>query len=54
MNAIHRRLCRLDRWASRVQGQLLPWVLGGIELGRDVLEIGPGYGVATRLLVARC
>jgi SAM-dependent methyltransferase len=53
MNAVHRRLCRSDRWASRVEGHLLPWVLRGIELGRDVLEIGPGYGVTTRVLVDR-
>ena len=53
MNAIHRRLCRSDRWTSQVEGQLLPWVLRGIELGHDVLEIGPGYGVTTRLLEAR-
>lgn len=53
MNAIHRRLCRSDRWTSQVEGQLLPWVLRGIELGHDVLGIGPGYGVTTRLLEAR-
>src|SRR3954468_12788831 len=53
MNAVHRRLCRSGRWASRVEGQLLPWVLHGIKLGRDVLEIGPGYGVTTRALVDR-
>jgi SAM-dependent methyltransferase len=53
MNAIHRRLCRSDRWASRVEGQLLPWVLRGIQLGGDVLEIGPGYGVTTRVLADR-
>src|SRR3954464_2840532 len=53
MNAVHRRLCRSGRWASRVEGQLLPWVLHGIKLGRDVLVIQPGYGVTTRALVDR-
>lgn len=53
MNVIHRRLCRSDKWACQVQRQLLPWVLGGVELGSDVLEIGPGYGVTTRLLADR-
>jgi SAM-dependent methyltransferase len=52
MNIIHRRLCRSETWACRVREQLLPWALHGIDLGRDVLEIGPGYGVATRLLAA--
>jgi SAM-dependent methyltransferase len=53
MNLIHRRLCRSDKWISTVESQLLPWVLSGVDLGADVLEIGPGYGVTTRLLVHR-
>jgi SAM-dependent methyltransferase len=52
MNVIHRRLCRSETWACRVRDQLLPWALHGIDLGSDVLEIGPGYGVTTRLLAA--
>ncbi|HEY3896741.1 MAG TPA: class I SAM-dependent methyltransferase [Pseudonocardiaceae bacterium] len=53
MNFIHRRLCRSDKWISTVESQLLPWALSGVDLGTDVLEIGPGYGVTTRLLVHR-
>jgi SAM-dependent methyltransferase len=29
---------------------LLPWGLDGVDLGPDVLEVGPGLGVTTRLL----
>ena len=29
---------------------MLPWTLQGVELGDDVLEIGPGPGVTTDLL----
>jgi ubiquinone/menaquinone biosynthesis C-methylase UbiE len=31
----------------------MPWVLGSIDLGDDVLEIGPGPGLTTELLRAR-
>ena len=53
MNVIHRRLCRSEGWAQRMHQQVLPWALEGVDLGGDVLEIGPGYGVTTRWLVER-
>lgn len=53
MNVMHRRLCRSDRWAERMHGQVMPWALADLDLGGDVLEIGPGYGVTTRWLVER-
>jgi SAM-dependent methyltransferase len=52
MNWFHRQVCRSGRWRRRVEGELLPWVLQGVELGDDVLEIGPGPGVTTDLLQA--
>lgn len=36
-----------------MQDRILPWALDGADLGSDVLEIGPGYGVTTRVLAAR-
>ena len=53
MNAFHRRYCASQTWADRVEGTLLPWALAGLTLGDDVLEIGPGLGVTTRLLARR-
>jgi SAM-dependent methyltransferase len=50
MNAFHRRYCASASWARRVEDELLPWALDGVALGDDVLEIGPGLGVTTRLL----
>ena len=50
MNLIHRRLCSSANWADRVERELLPWALRGVELGDDVLEIGPGFGATTRVL----
>jgi SAM-dependent methyltransferase len=45
--------CRSSRWSRRVERQLLPWALAGVDLGDAVLELGPGFGVTTRLLAAR-
>jgi len=53
MNWFHRHVCRSGRWRRRVERDLLPWTLEGIELGDDVLEIGPGPGVTTDLLRSR-
>ncbi len=53
MNAIHNRLCSSGWWARRVEDKLVPWGLSGVELGDDVLEIGPGFGATTRLLTRR-
>ena len=53
MNRFHRRYCASQKWAARVEESLLPWGLDGVDLGPDVLEVGPGLGVTTRLLAAR-
>jgi ubiquinone/menaquinone biosynthesis C-methylase UbiE len=53
MNAIHNRLCSSGWWAQRVEQKLLPFGIDGLDLGDDVLEIGPGFGATTRLLVDR-
>ncbi len=53
MNWFHRQVCRSGRWRRRLEGELLPWALQGVELGDDVLEIGPGPGVTTDLLRGR-
>ncbi|KOG87651.1 methyltransferase type 11 [Streptomyces varsoviensis] len=51
MNLIHRRVCNSDRWARAVEDQLLPWALEGVEFGSETLEIGPGYGATTKVLL---
>jgi SAM-dependent methyltransferase len=52
MNLMHRKLCASRRWARTVADALPGW-LAGIDLGEDVLEIGPGFGATTRVLVDR-
>ena len=51
MNQMHQRICSSEKWALKTRELLLPWALHGVELGTDVLEIGPGYGANLRVLV---
>ena len=53
MNILHRRYCRSDEWREAVHHGMMPWVLGEVELGANVLEIGPGPGVTTDWLRER-
>jgi SAM-dependent methyltransferase len=53
MNWFHRQVCRSGRWRRRIERDLLPWALQGVELGAAVLEVGPGPGVTTDLLRGR-
>jgi SAM-dependent methyltransferase len=42
-----------EDWHTAVHDVILPEALRGVELGDDVLEIGPGPGQTTEALVAR-
>ncbi len=53
MNLVHGVVCSSGWWRRTVERELLPWGLAGVELGDDVLEIGPGYGATTRVLARR-
>lgn len=53
MNRYHRRYCGSARWARIVETSVLPWALEDVQLGDEVLELGPGPGVTTRLLARR-
>lgn len=53
MNRLHQWICSSDRWARSVARDYLPWALAGVDLGDEVLEVGPGYGATTRVLVDR-
>lgn len=53
MNLLHRRCCSSTRWANQVKEEMIPWVLAGVDLGDNTLEIGPGYGANLRVLVDR-
>ena len=49
MNEYH-KLCGSDEWRAVVRDSMLPWALGDLDLGDDVLEVGPGYGATTDVL----
>jgi ubiquinone/menaquinone biosynthesis C-methylase UbiE len=53
VNAIHNFLCSSRWWSRRVESKLLPWAVGGLDLGDRVLELGPGFGATTRLLARK-
>jgi SAM-dependent methyltransferase len=50
---MHNIVCASGWWARRAEHELVPWGVKGVELGDDVLEIGPGFGVTTRVLAPR-
>jgi ubiquinone/menaquinone biosynthesis C-methylase UbiE len=53
MNWPHAVICSSGWWARTVERELLPWSLADVDLGDDVLEIGPGFGATTRVLARR-
>lgn len=53
MNRIHHWICSSSRWKRTLADKALPWVLNGVDLGGNVLEVGPGPGLTTELLRAR-
>jgi ubiquinone/menaquinone biosynthesis C-methylase UbiE len=50
MNELHLKYCASDEWAEAVQKWIIPGALAGLELGDDVLEVGPGPGRTTEVL----
>jgi SAM-dependent methyltransferase len=53
MNAAHLEFCGTHDWRQMVEELVLPAALAGVDLGDDVLEIGPGPGFTTDVLRAR-
>jgi SAM-dependent methyltransferase len=49
MNEAHNR-CGSDEWRTLMRESILPWAMGELDLGDDVLEVGPGYGAVTDVL----
>ena len=53
MNLLHKWYCRSDSWKKKLESEVLPWSLNELDLGDDVLEIGPGPGLTTDWLRQR-
>lgn len=54
MNRIHRWYCRSGRWKQKLENEIRPWSLGEVDLGDEVLEVGPGPGLTTEWLRGKC
>ncbi len=50
MNKAHLVFCSSDEWATACKNYIIPGALKNVDLGDDVLEIGPGPGRTTDLL----
>ena len=50
VNEEHLIRCSSAEWAETVEKWVIPWVLDGVDLGEDVLEVGPGPGLTTDVL----
>jgi SAM-dependent methyltransferase len=53
MNRFHLWFCRSSFWRKMLTREVIPWALAGVELGDDVLEVGPGPGLTTDILRQR-
>jgi SAM-dependent methyltransferase len=53
MNHFHRWFCRTSIWKKALANDIIPWALKDVELGADVLEVGPGPGMTTDILRER-
>jgi SAM-dependent methyltransferase len=51
MNESHRQFLASPEWAQMLETDLLPWVEAAGDLGDDVVEVGPGPGLTTELLL---
>ena len=52
MNENH-DFCGSDEWRAMVRDQIIPWAVGEVALGDDVLEVGPGFGATTEVFRER-
>jgi SAM-dependent methyltransferase len=50
MNRFHRWYCRSSHWKVKLEDEILPWSLNALDLGGEVLEVGPGPGLTTEWL----
>ena len=54
VNQGHIEFCTSEDWRRILEEQILPGALGRIDLGPRVIEIGPGPGFTTEVLLRSC
>jgi SAM-dependent methyltransferase len=40
-------VCDSPEWRAAVRDEIIPWAQATVDLGDDVLEVGPGFGATT-------
>jgi ubiquinone/menaquinone biosynthesis C-methylase UbiE len=50
MNENHAKLMPSPEWAAHIHDDILPVATAGVDLGAELLELGPGPGAATEWL----
>src|SRR6478735_4270421 len=50
MNTDHAELCASPEWAAHLHDEVLPLAVARADLGKELLEVGPGPGAATEWL----
>ena len=50
MNQQHETLCASPEWATLLQDEIIAPLVSGLELGDELLELGPGPGASTEWL----
>ena len=50
MNEAHMKFCASPEWRQIVEERILPDALQDVDLGHDIIEIGPGPGFTTDVL----
>lgn len=50
MNEQHETFCRSPEWATVLQDEIIAPLVSGLELGDQLLELGPGPGASTEWL----
>jgi len=53
VNRLHHWYCNREAWKRHVREELVPPAIEELDLGEDVLEVGPGFGPATEVLSQR-
>jgi ubiquinone/menaquinone biosynthesis C-methylase UbiE len=53
VRSAHLAISSSEYWHETLRDEIMPWVIGSVDLGDDVLEVGPGPGLSTELLRAR-
>jgi ubiquinone/menaquinone biosynthesis C-methylase UbiE len=53
VNEQHRVFCAGEDWRHMVYDTIVPEALRGVELGDDVIEVGPGPGFTTDILCTK-